>query len=106
MIKGKGTYTGKTVSYFIVDPIRITTDAVIKMNPSTYKYTGDAIKPKPRVTLYGKVIPKGSLYCHYNNNTGSSSGTATAQIIVFGRNKYIGYVGYTTFKITASTTSS
>lgn len=102
VIKGKGSYTGKTTAYFIVNPIRITTDAVIKMNPSEYKYTGDALKPKPRVTLYGKVIPKGNLYCHYNNNTGSSSGTATAQVIVFGRNKYIGYVGYTTFKITAS----
>ena len=106
VIKGKGAYTGKKISYFIVDPIRITTDAVIKMSPSTYKYTGNALKPKPRVTLYGKPISKGSLYCHYNNNTGSSSGTATAQVIVFGRNKYIGYVGYTTFKITASTTSS
>ena len=106
VIKGKGAYTGKTIAYFIVDPIRITTDAVIKMNPSSYKYTGDPLKPKPRVTLYGKGIPKGSLYCHYNNNTGSSSGTATAQIIVFGRNKYIGYVGYTTFKITASSSSS
>ncbi len=106
VIKGKGAYTGKTIAYFIVDPIRITTDAVIKMSPSSYKYTGDELKPKPRVTLYGKPIPKGSLYCHYNNNTGSSSGTATAQIIVFGRNKYIGYVGYTTFKITASSSTS
>ncbi len=106
VIKGKGNYTGKNIAYYLVDPIRITTDSVVKMNPSEYKYTGNELKPKPKVTLYGKTISKSNLYCHYNNNTGSSSGTATAQVIVFGKNKYIGYVGYTTFKITATSTTT
>lgn len=106
VIKGKGNYTGKNIAYFIIEPMRITTDAVIKMPSKEYKYTGNELKPKPRVTLYGKGIAGSNLYCHYNNNTGSSSGTATAQVIVFGKNKYIGYVGYTTFKITASTTTT
>ena len=103
VVKAKGgssaTYSGKVVRYFLIRPLKITTDATLEIKPKSYKYTGDEIKPKPIVKLYGKRISNSYLYTIYLNNKGTSGSTITAQAIVFGRSKYDGYIGYTTFTI-------
>ncbi len=100
-----GPYSGKVTRYFMIKPTHVTTDAVVKFQKSSYKYTGKPIKAIPKVTLYGKKLKKGNMYVDYSNNTGSSSGTATAQGIVFGKGRYTGYMGYGNFTITAGTTT-
>ncbi|MCR4890906.1 MAG: hypothetical protein K5989_01780 [Lachnospiraceae bacterium] len=92
------TYSGKIVRYFLIKPMRINTDAEISIKKS-YTYTGDYLKPKPTVKLYGKNVGSGNLYCVYYNNKGTSAGTSTAQVIIFGKKKYDGYIGYLTFLI-------
>ena len=103
IIKAKkgGRFSGKLTRYFLITPKYITTDATVKFK-STYKYTGKPIKAKPTVTLYGKKMSQGDLYVCYYNNTGSSSGTAKATGIVFGKGRYQGYIGYSTFTIDSS----
>jgi len=102
-----GSYSGKVTRYFMIKPKHVTTDAVVKFPKSSYKYTGNPIKAIPKVTLYGKRLGKGDIYVDYSNNTGSSSGTATAQGVVFGKRRYTGYLGYGNFTIApgSSTTS-
>ncbi len=96
-LKGSG-YTGKIVKRFMITPLHITTDATVKF-PGEHYYTGNPIKAKPSVKLYGNKISNKDLYVAYENNTGSSSGEATARGTVFGSGKYTGYVGYGTFTI-------
>ncbi len=104
-----GPYSGKVTRYFLIKPMHVTTDAVVKFPKSSYKYTGKPIKAIPKVTLYGKRLKKGDIYVDYTNNTGSSSGTATAQGVVFGKGRYTGYMGYGNFSIgpgSSTTTTS
>ena len=103
-LKGSG-YSGSITRYFMINPMHITTDATVKFTKS-YTYTGDPIKAKPTVKLYGKKMSQKDLCVVYINNTGSSSGEATATGIVFGRGRYTGYVGYGTFTIKPASSST
>ena len=103
-LKGSG-YSGSITRYFMINPMHVTTDATVKFN-KTYTYTGDPIKAKPTVKLYGKKMSQKDLCVIYINNTGSSSGEATATGIVFGKGRYTGYIGYGTFTIKPSSSSS
>ncbi len=103
-IKGSG-YSGKITKRFLITPMHINRDAKIKF-PSEVFYTGNPIKAKPTVKLYGKKLSQKDLYIDYENNTGSSSGEATAQGIVFGKGKYTGYIGSGTFTIKPKSTKS
>lgn len=109
IIKAKkgGAYTGKITRYFMIKPMHVTRDATVKFK-SSYTYTGNPIKAIPTVKYFGKKLKKGDIYVAYSNNTGSSSGTAKAQGIVFGKGRYMGYIGTGTFTIypAKSTTSS
>ncbi len=103
-VKGGG-FTGSITRYFMIDPMHVTTDATVKFN-KTYRYTGNPIKAKPTVKLYGKKMAQKDICVIYFNNTGSSSGEATATGIVFGRGRYTGYVGYSTFTIKSSSSTT
>ncbi len=96
-LKGSG-YSGKLVRRFMITPMHITTDATVRFKDEVF-YTGNPIKLKPTVKLYGNKISGKDLYVAYENNTGSSSGEATARGTVFGARRYTGYIGYGTFTI-------
>ena len=93
-----GSYSGKTSRYYFIAPIHINTDAKVNY-VKEYTYTGNPIKALPKVTLYGTKLKKSDIYVAYENNTGSSSGEATAKGTVFGKGRYTGYIGYDTFTI-------
>ncbi|MCR4590192.1 MAG: hypothetical protein K5668_05175, partial [Lachnospiraceae bacterium] len=100
-----GFYSGKITRYFLITPMHVTTDAKVKFK-SSYRYTGNPVKPIPTVTYFGKKLKKSDIYVQYKNNTGSSTGSATSQGIVFGKGRYDGYIGYGNFTIKSSGTSS
>ncbi len=94
-ITGLGTYVGTKKVTFKITPIALTGGKVGSI--SNQKYTGQARKPSPKVTLNGKTLTAGTDYkLTYKKNT--LPGTATA--IVTGTGNYTGTLKRS-FKIVA-----
>ncbi len=88
------TANGKTATC-TVTVTGISINSAIIAKPSSYTYTGSAIKPTPTVTLGGKTLTPGTDFTYsYANNTNAGTATVTAN----GIGNYSGSVS-TTFTI-------
>ena len=90
-VRGKGMYSGSTVKSFSIKG-RYLSSSNITLPYSSYKYTGNAIKPKPVVKYGTKTLRKGTDYTvTYKNNT--DPGKAT--VVVKGLGQYMNTVSKT-----------
>ena len=88
VVKGKDNFTGKKTVKFKINTASIEADNVIVGKIAPQDYTGEAVKPKPKLSLTnGYVLKKGVDYkLSYKDNV--KKGTAT--VIIKGKGSFTG----------------
>lgn len=85
IMTGIGNYTGQTRVNFLIKPVDISRAAVSEVPAQIY--SGQAMEPKPAVTLGGKTLAEGTDYeLSYANNVNFGEATVT----VTGKGNYQG----------------
>ncbi|MBR3328214.1 MAG: BspA family leucine-rich repeat surface protein [Atopobiaceae bacterium] len=86
-ITGTGSYTGTASTAFQIEPVSMRLVAVSEIPSQTY--TGNAIEPKPVVTLQDAPLTEGEDYeLHYYSNVNAG----TAAITITGKSNYSGAI--------------
>ena len=87
-VTGKGDYSGEVTGSFTITPMSIF-GAEVNVSPSSLEYTGQALTPKPEVTLNGQSLTADTDYTvSYSNN----ERVGTAMVTVKGEGNYTGEV--------------
>lgn len=94
-ITGINNYSGSITSNFTVTALSLN-DAVITLDKTKYKYTGEEIRPEFTLTINGNPVDSSNYNISYTNNVEMSN---NATITITGKNNCTGSVS-TTFTIT------